>query len=167
MGPACPVVKGPPGFRSSTISPKDPAPMIRPWLHVCPVSLSCSQVKACGKKISDFLRSVTQFLNLSNQRLLICSGARNQFQILDLDEAVKVLSTPLRETLACCICNHVSREPTICTTCGQLVGCYNCVLASLEHDERCPLCRCEWDRTSLTGFVKTRMNFDHVPGVQD
>uniref|UniRef100_A0A914XN69 RING-type domain-containing protein n=1 Tax=Plectus sambesii TaxID=2011161 RepID=A0A914XN69_9BILA len=82
-----------------------------------------------------------------------------------IQDAVEAVQSPLREALSCSICHQVSREPTICTGCGQLVGCYVCVLSSLEHSEICPLGRCQWNREELSGFVKSRLNFDNIPGL--
>uniref|UniRef100_A0A914W5W6 Uncharacterized protein n=1 Tax=Plectus sambesii TaxID=2011161 RepID=A0A914W5W6_9BILA len=84
---------------------------------------------------------------------------------LAIETAVETVRAPLREALSCTICCEVSREPTLCVTCGQVVGCFSCVLTALEHDERCPLCRAAWSRSRLAGFIKSRMNFENVLGL--
>uniref|UniRef100_A0A914WQC8 RING-type domain-containing protein n=1 Tax=Plectus sambesii TaxID=2011161 RepID=A0A914WQC8_9BILA len=81
--------------------------------------------------------------------------------------AVDNIQSPLRDTLRCTICLAVSRDPTVCKICENLIGCFLCVDTWATRNSTCPLHRCDWDTVDGSGFMKTRISFENVPGLYE
>uniref|UniRef100_A0A914WYB1 RING-type domain-containing protein n=1 Tax=Plectus sambesii TaxID=2011161 RepID=A0A914WYB1_9BILA len=82
-------------------------------------------------------------------------------------EAVDAIRTPLRNTLRCTVCMNVSKEPCVCKSCENMIGCYACIEQWAATNNTCPLHRCDWDLALGAGFMKTRISFESVPGLYE